>query len=106
MDEVRASALALPGVSEAPHHDRSSFRVQNKIVATFLDDAALNVMVDEEEARAVAAEHPGSCELLWWGRRVAGVRVELAGVGLDVVTELLDGAWRRRAPARLREQRP
>ena len=92
-------ALALPGTSEAPHHERTSFRVGGKIFATMPPDGgSVNVLLDEEEARAAAEESPDWVELLWWGRRLSGVRVDLANADGDVLTELLEDAWRRRAP--------
>ena len=78
-DDVRRMALALPGTSEAPHHERTSFRVGGKIFATMpLDGDSVNVLLDEDEARAAAGESPEWVELLWWGRRLSGVRVDLA----------------------------
>ena len=53
-------ALALPDTTEAPHHERTSFRVGGKIFATMPPDgASVNVLLDEEEAREAAEESPG-----------------------------------------------
>jgi hypothetical protein len=93
LDDVRALALALPGAIELPHHERTSFRVDGRIFATS-DDLGVNVMLDEEPAREAATE-PG-VELLWWGRKLSGVRVRLADADPAVVGELLGEAWRRR----------
>ena len=101
-DQVRALALALPGVAEADHHGRASFRVEGKILATLPDEDTVNAMVGEDEARAAAQEHPDCCALLWWGRRLSGVRVELHSAPPDLVAELLQEAWHRRAGVRLR----
>ncbi len=98
-EEVRGLALALPETSEAPHHERTSFRVAGKIFATLPPDGAtLNVLLDEEEARAGAEENPGVVELLWWGKRLRGVQVQLARADAGLLAELLEDAWRRRAP--------
>jgi hypothetical protein len=100
-----AAVLALPGVSEADHHGRRSFRVgAGKVLATIPADGALNVMVGEDLAHAVSAQ-PG-VELLWWGRQLSGVRVHLAAVAPDLLDELLQDAWGRRAPAALRRRHP
>ena len=97
-DDVRGMALALPGTSEAPHHERTSFRVGGRIFATMPPDGdSVNVLLDEEEARAAAEQSPGWVELLWWGRRLSGVRVDLAQADADVLGELLEDAYRRRA---------
>jgi hypothetical protein len=100
---VRRLALTLPEVIEADHHGRPSFRVAGRILATLPDAEAVNVMVDDDVAHAAAAAHPGSVQLLWWGRRLSGVRISLESAPEDVVGELLEEAWRRRAPARLRD---
>jgi hypothetical protein len=103
---VRRLALALPEVVEADHHGRPSFRVAGRIIATLPDAVAVNVMVDDDIAHAAAAGQPDSVELLWWGRRLSGVRIRLESASEDVVAELLEEAWRRRAPARLRRGQP
>jgi hypothetical protein len=98
-DDVRALALALPGVTEAPHHGRPSFRLGTAVLATQWDEGTLNVLLDESEARA---REGGPCRLLWWGERLSGVRVALAEADPDLVADLLEDAWRRRAPNRRR----
>jgi hypothetical protein len=101
IDEAVAAALALPGVTEADHHGRRSFRVgAGKILATLPADGVLNVMVGEDLAHAVSAQ-PG-VELLWWGRRLSGVQVELAAVDRVLLEELLQDAWSRRVAGRRR----
>jgi hypothetical protein len=101
LDEAIALVLALPGTYEADHHGRRSFRVgDGKVLATVPTDGVLNVLVDEDLARSAAGE-PG-VQLLQWGQRVSGVRVEPAAVDPGRLEELVEAAWRRRAPAALR----
>ena len=102
-DDVRALALALPEVTEADHHGRPSFRLGGSILATLWDDGALNVVLGESEAQAAEG---GAVSLLWWGRRLSGVRIELAAADEALVSDLLEEAWTRRAPARLRRRGP
>jgi hypothetical protein len=105
VDQAVAAALALPGVTEADHHGRRSFRVgAGKVLATIPEDGVLNVMVGEDLAHAVSAQ-PGVV-LLWWGKQLSGVRVELAVVDPGLLSDLLQEAWARRAPAALRRQQP
>ena len=107
LDEAVAALLALPGVTEADHHGRRSFRVGGgKVVATVPDVGVLDVMVDEDLARAVTSGRAAGVELLWWGRTLSGVRVRLAEVDPGLLDELVEDAWSRRAPAALREHRP
>jgi hypothetical protein len=97
-DDVRRLALALEGTTEAPHHERTSFRVGGKIFATLPPDGgSVNVLLGEEDARAAAEESPGVVELLWWGKKLYGVRIDLAAADADMLRELLEEAWRRRA---------
>jgi hypothetical protein len=100
--DVRRFALALPGATEEPHFDMISFRVKGKIFATVpADEAHLHVFVDETEVQASVAEDPAVFEPLLWGARIRGVRVRLSGAPADRVCELVQEAWRRKAPARL-----
>jgi hypothetical protein len=59
-------------------------------------------MVDESTARAAEG---GPCSLLWWGKTLSGVRVDLGTAGPELVADLLEEAWARRAPARLLRDR-
>jgi hypothetical protein len=105
LDEARRFALALPETSEEPHHERTSFRVRGKIFATALPDGiALNVLLDEPDARAAVHDDPEACEELWWGKQIVGVKVRLAGADQARVEELLTEAWLRRAPKALGAQ--
>jgi hypothetical protein len=99
---VRQFALALPGATEEPHFDMTSFRVRGKIFATATpDDIHLHVFVDEPEVSAAVGENPAVFEPLLWGRKVRGVRVSLPGAPAERVRELIEESWRRKAPARL-----
>jgi hypothetical protein len=103
-DDALAAVLALPGAYEADHHGRRSFRVgDGKVLATVPEHGVLNVMVDDDLARSAAGA--AGVDLLWWGQRLSGVRVEVADVDPALLEELLEAAWWRRAPASLRENR-
>ena len=105
LDQAVAAVLALPGVTEADHHGRRSFRIgAGRVLATVPADGVLNVLVGEDLARALSAR-PG-VTLLTWGASVPGVRVDLAAVDPAVLDELLHAAWLRHAPAFLRRQLP
>lgn len=102
---ARQFALSLPGTSEEPHFELTSFRVRGKIFATAPPDASyLNLFVDPDEVTGYVAEDGTAFEPLHWGRQVRGLRVRLAAVTDPRVAELLDGAWRRKAPRRLISQ--
>ena len=76
LDAARAFALSLPGSTEEPHFEASSFRVRGRIYATVPpDDEHLHVFVDEGEVRAAVAEDPAAFEPLVWGQRLRGLRI-------------------------------
>jgi hypothetical protein len=107
LSQARAFALSLPGTSEEPHFDMTSFRVGGKIFATATaDETRLHIFVDESEIAATVAEAAGAggspaFEPLLSGQRVRGLRVLLAAAPDDRVHELLTDAWRRKAGKRL-----
>jgi hypothetical protein len=107
LSQARAFALSLPGTSEEPHFDMTSFRVNGRIFATApADETRLHIFVDESEVAATVAEQQGAerpraFEPLVWGQRVRGLRVLLADAPDDRVRELLADAWRRKAGKRL-----
>ena len=100
-DDALAAVLALPGAYEADHHGRRSFRVgDGKVLVTVPEHGVLNVLVDDDLARSAAGAR--GVDLLWWGQRLSGVRVEVADVDPALLEELLEAVWRRRAPGSLR----
>ncbi|RBY88597.1 MmcQ/YjbR family DNA-binding protein [Blastococcus sp. TF02A-26] len=101
-DDVRTIALGLPEVTEGDHHGRTAYRLGTRVLATQWTGTQLNVLVDESTARAAEG---GPCTLLFWGAKLSGVRVDLATASPDLVAELLEEAWARRAPARLLRER-
>ena len=101
MLEARRLALSLPETTEEDHHGIPSFRVRGKIFATVPDDDHLRVMLDADATHAAVREDPAACEELWWGKRLSGVCVRLAQADHRRLAELLNEAWRRKAPSRL-----
>lgn len=102
LDAARRFALSLPGVTEQPHFDMSSFRVRGKIFATVPPGGEyLHIFVGEEELSAAVAEDSAAFEPLLWGKRVRGLRVRVAAATEEHVAELLEESWRRKAPAAL-----
>jgi hypothetical protein len=99
VEQARRLALALPEATEQPHFEVSSFRVRGKIFATVPPaGATLRIFVDEATTRALVAQDPAVHAELWWGKRLSGVEVRLAGADPGEVAELLEEAYRRKAP--------
>ncbi|HKB17820.1 MAG TPA: MmcQ/YjbR family DNA-binding protein [Candidatus Dormibacteraeota bacterium] len=99
--EAREFALALPGAEEADHWGNPSFRVGGRIFATLPDSDHMNVMIDPFDVEAAVRVEPDACAELRWGKNVSGVRVDLAQASTELVGDLLEAAWCRKAPRRL-----
>jgi hypothetical protein len=92
-DDARRIALALPETVEQDHHGRPSFRVRKRIFATLWDPEHMNVMVDQPGILTAVAEHPEVCQEVYWGKRLAAVRVDLGRADENLLEELLEDAW-------------
>ncbi len=92
-DDARRLALSLPDAVEQDHHGRPSFRVSRRIFATLWDPEHMNVMVDEPGILTATQEHRGTCTEVWWGKRLAAVRVTLPLADEALLQELLEDAW-------------
>ncbi len=103
--QARELALALPGVDERDHHGRPSFRVGGRIFATLPDAEHINAMLDEDGIRTYVARDGERFEEVWWGRRLAAVRVRLSALSEHELRELLADAWECKAPRALRQTR-
>lgn len=100
-EQARRLALDLPEAVEQDHHGRPSFRVEGKIFATQWDERHLNLMLDEGGIATAVQATPPRVERLWWGKRLAAVRVDLRRVDSELLRELLTDAWEGKAPRRL-----
>ncbi len=99
---VRSFALALPEVTEEPHHHYSSFRVRGKIFVTVPPaETHLHVFVPEDRREPVFATYPGFADKLLWGGKVVGIRITLQAAIAPVVLALVREAWIHKAPADL-----
>ena len=92
-DDARRLALSLPDAVEQDHHGRPSFRVSRRIFATLWDPEHMNVMLDEPGILTATEEHPAICAEVWWGKRLAAVRVALPRANEALLQELLEDAW-------------
>lgn len=89
-DRARQLALALPEAVEKDHHGRPSFRVADKIFATQWDKDHVNVMLDESGILSAVRAAPETCGEVWWGKRLAAVRVDLSA---STQRRLLISCW-------------
>jgi YjbR len=97
IDSVRTHAMSLEAVTEAPHHDYSSFRVRGKIFVTVApDDEVIHVFVGEEDREPALALYPNFTEKLLWGGKVVGLRIALAAANPSAVKALIFKAYETR----------
>lgn len=104
LDTARRFALSLPETTEEPHFDKSSFRVRGKIFCTVPPDGrTLHLCVGAETVHALVSADPAAYEAIAWGKREVSdwVRVHLPKAATAEVKELLEDAWRAKAPKRL-----
>lgn len=94
IDSVRKHALSLEAVTEAPHHDYSSFRVRGKIFVTVPPaGTSIHVFVGPEDRDQALALYPEFAERLLWGSKVVGLRIALSSAKPAVVKALITRAY-------------
>src|ERR1700694_2391070 len=97
-DDARRLALVLPEASEQDHHGRPSFRVGGKIFATLWDEDHMNVMLDKAGILTTVQAHPEICAEVWWGKRLAAVRVGLRAAAVELLAGLPGGQGEGQGP--------
>jgi hypothetical protein len=104
--QIRRHALSLPGVTEEPHFDRTSFRVKGKIFVTARPaDLHIHVFVPDQHREPALAMYPEHLSKLLWGGKVVGLRIELSMVLPGVAKDLVTSAWEAKAPKSLLSSR-
>ena len=67
--------------------------MSGRIFATIWDPEHVNVMVDEAGIRTAVQSKPDVCKEVWWGKRLAAVRLDLNAADETLLAELLEDAW-------------
>jgi hypothetical protein len=99
--DLRRLALALDGTSEAPHFDRSAFRVK-RIYATLAADeltANLKFTPDEQALKCLVMPEAFAPVPNAWGQQ-GSTTVTLAKVTVAELKAALEMAWRHALPAK------
>jgi hypothetical protein len=97
--QIRKHALSLPGTTEEPHFERTSFRVKGKIFVTAKpSETHIHVFVPEQARESTLAMHPDYVSKLIWGAKVVGLRIDLLKAHPNVVRDLVGIAWKAKAP--------
>ena len=107
LEEIRAIAMSLPEVEEGPPvraaRRIASFKVAGKsFVGVETGGATMTVSLNENDARAFAADHPDAYEEIWRsGKIFMGLRVDLSKIPARRLREVIEASWRHSAPQRL-----
>jgi hypothetical protein len=102
LSDVRRYAMALPEVTEQPHHQSTSFRVRGKIFITVPPKGdCVHIFVDETPREQAIALYPSFVKKLFWGGKVWGIRVILGAAKSPVVKSFIRSAWAIKAPKTL-----
>lgn len=100
-EDLRRLALSLDGTTEAPHFDRTAFKVA-RIYATLAADgltANLKFTPDEQEFKCVLAPESFSPVANAWGRQ-GWTTATLAALSKAELKDALETAWRHAVPRR------
>ncbi|MHB8294326.1 MAG: MmcQ/YjbR family DNA-binding protein [Acidimicrobiales bacterium] len=104
-DQLRAIALALPGVEERETWGKATFRVAGRLFLTLGPDGSTATMKAtlDDQAAMVATEPTVFSVAAYLGRH-GWVTVALDRCDPDEVADLVVDAWRQRAPRRVAER--
>ena len=102
-DDVRAFALALPGVAEGTSYGQASLKAHGKFLTRLKEDGDTLVLpgVGFDERGMLIAAEPETFYLTDHYRNHPYVLVRLSRVEPGTVTRLLERHWRATAPRRL-----
>jgi YjbR len=101
--DLRRIALSLEGTSEAPHFDRTAFKVRRIYVTLAGDGKTANFMFtpEQQEFKCMMAPEAFAPVPNGWGKRGATTAV-LAKLTNAELADALKAAWSRAAARKLR----
>lgn len=105
-EDVRAIALALPGVEEGTAYGTSAFRVQKNFLARWNDkeDALVIKVSDLIEQDILIQSEPETYFITPHYVGYPAVLVRLSKISRDDLVDLFDRAWQHTAPKKLRAE--
>jgi len=107
LEAIRRFATEFPEVEEAEHFrfHQPIFKVRGKPFAGVeRGEVAAVFSISQQAAATLVAENPATYEEVWRPgatRSFVGLRVDLALVSEERVLELIEQAWRTKAPRRV-----
>ena len=105
-EDLRRAALSLEGTVEAPHFERTAFKVASIYVTLAADGSTANFRFspDEQEVRCMLAPDVFTPVPNAWGKQ-GWTTARLSELGGDELAAALQAAWRHALPKR-RPARP
>ncbi|MBK9125541.1 MAG: MmcQ/YjbR family DNA-binding protein [Chloroflexi bacterium] len=100
-DRVRDIALAMPGVEESTTFGTPSLKVNGKYLFQMKDNDTLIVSVDLDTREMLLATEPEIFFITEHFRGWPAVLVRLAETDDRTLRDIIEKAWRRRAPKKL-----
>jgi hypothetical protein len=101
-DDVVRIARALPEVEESTSYGTPALKVRKKLFARLREDGSVVLMCPQEEKEALLASGDPAFFTTPHYDGYGSILVDLSAVDPAELGELVEGAWRHRAPARLR----
>jgi hypothetical protein len=97
--DMRRIAMALAGTTEAPHFDRTAFKVARIYATLAADGLTANLMFapDAQDLKCLVAPEAFSPVPNAWGQKGATTAI-LGKLTVDELTSALELAWRRAQP--------
>lgn len=102
-ETLRRFALSLPEAHEAPHFERTSFRVGKKIFATMTRDGreAMVKLPSPDDVEGLLSSYPETFfSFGTWTTQNGALGVRLAKVEVAMMRQLVTAAWNGIAPKR------
>jgi hypothetical protein len=100
--KVREFVAGLPETDEHPHFERIAFRVGGKIFGSFRPgESDMNLRLTDGHVETMVAVDDSAYRMVQWGKSRNWLNVNLKRARAEDVRELLEDAWRERAPKRL-----
>jgi len=100
-DTVREILAALPGIEEGLCYGTPGFRVKGKFLIRLREEDSLVVPIDTIERDFLLETDPATFYITDHYRDWPYVLVRLSKVDREELRDLLERAWRRKAPKRL-----
>ncbi len=103
LNALRKYALAFPATDEGKHFHLNAFRVAEKpFMVIEKDEAHAMARLDKANIRTLVDENPQLFEEVWQtGKYLIGVRFALAKISAKQLKQVIELAWRTKAPKKL-----